>query len=352
MERVSKWVLTLICCSPAYTPRVNPSTGGSPDPSHPYANSVIFCPRFWTSEFQYVNSITEKTGRTLKNIDDLHSYEHVLIHEWFHNSKNDVGKWHVTDLKGDYGDGTRNIYGSYACQHYAWRQVLKGGGVGDIELETMSNADSWAWMISYNWFKKIYKWNDDGSMKPKIQLRAGEEDPEAETDPYKDLPLDKYAVEKSNISEQEGYTSPEATTRNRDKCPNCLVTSGGCVAVPECRYPKPDGTVDPACTHCTCDISTTDKSTSTEDLSLSNKRCAGWIGKLPKGYVWPPLPTTPPKRKDFDCNCGESGCSAESAPCCANGTCKCSCGESGCAAEDPECCANGTCHFGTMRMLF
>jgi len=50
-----------------------------------------------------------------------------------------------------------------------------------------------------------------------------------------------------------------------------------------------------------------------------------------------------PKPTDFNCNCGESGCSAESMPCCANGSCQCHCNENGCAAEDPSCCANGSC---------
>ena len=50
------------------------------------------------------------------------------------------------------------------------------------------------------------------------------------------------------------------------------------------------------------------------------------------------------------CDCNESGCSADSPPCCANGTCKgppdmpaCDCNESGCSADSPACCANGSC---------
>ncbi|KAF2804003.1 uncharacterized protein BDZ99DRAFT_481577 [Mytilinidion resinicola] len=40
-----------------------------------------------------------------------------------------------------------------------------------------------------------------------------------------------------------------------------------------------------------------------------------------------PTPTVP---ADFNCDCGESGCSLDSMPCCANGSCQCHCGESGC----------------------
>jgi hypothetical protein len=49
--------------------------------------------------------------------------------------------------------------------------------------------------------------------------------------------------------------------------------------------------------------------------------------------------------KDFNCNCGEGGCSADSLPCCASGSCKCNCNESGCGRTDPACCASGTCKF-------
>jgi hypothetical protein len=45
---------------------------------------------------------------------------------------------------------------------------------------------------------------------------------------------------------------------------------------------------------------------------------------------------------DFDCDCNEDGCSADSAPCCGDGSCSCDCGEDGCA-EWPSCCASGTC---------
>ncbi|KAF2503140.1 hypothetical protein BU16DRAFT_555159 [Lophium mytilinum] len=55
------------------------------------------------------------------------------------------------------------------------------------------------------------------------------------------------------------------------------------------------------------------------------------------------VPTSTPVPTDFNCNCGESGCSADSMPCCADGSCTCHCGESGCAAGDPSCCANGSC---------
>lgn len=100
--------------------------------------------------------------------------------------------------------------------------------------------------------------------------------------------------------------------------------------------------------HCTCDIDRNDNNPSTEDVSLEDERCIGWLGKFPVGYKFPPETNVP---ADCNCNCGESGCTADSAPCCTNGSCECYCSESGCAKEDLTCCANGSCHFGNMKML-
>lgn len=178
---------------------------------------------------RYVNDITVQK-RPLSAIDDLHSYEHVMIHEWLHNRKTDVGSLQVTDLKGDYGDGPRNIYGSYACHHYAWRNVLKGGGVGDISSEAMKNADSFAWMISYKWYEDLMGWQDDGSLKPVIQLKKRDDDPKASDGPYSALPLDPDAVEDTTVAEDEGSSMPETTTYYRNDCPSCLIIEGGCNA--------------------------------------------------------------------------------------------------------------------------
>jgi hypothetical protein len=194
----------------------------------------MFCPKFWGGQFRYVNEITEKANRTLANIDDYNSYEHVLIHEWFHNSKTDQPGWHITDIVGDYITGFGSIYRSFACQHFAWRHVLKGGGVGDIEKETMLNADNWAWMFSYNWYKSIYNWKDNGSMKMgdfKLKGRDDEEeDPEAEEDPNKGAPIDPDGEDESTITIPGEYLTPEATTFDPEICIGCIVTTGGCFA--------------------------------------------------------------------------------------------------------------------------
>ncbi|KAF2652616.1 hypothetical protein K491DRAFT_42685 [Lophiostoma macrostomum CBS 122681] len=267
---------------PAYTIDTFPDRipSGSRDPTYPRSNSIVFCEKFFKQ--RYVNDITATPGRQLLDIDTLVSYEHMIIHEWFHNRDTDVASLHIEDIKGDYGDGERTIYGSYATQHYAWRHVLKGGGIGDLEYKSMMNADSYAWMITYNWYKSIYNWNDDGSMQP---LKKRDEDPEETTNPYEDMPTTDF-VDGDSLPEIENISMPELSTYNPPDCPNCLVTDGGCIANVECRYANDTGVVDDVCTHCTCDVSKTDNSNSTEDLSLTDPKCFGYTGTLPVGYHW------------------------------------------------------------------
>ncbi|KAF2464544.1 uncharacterized protein BDR25DRAFT_380739 [Lindgomyces ingoldianus] len=49
----------------------------------------------------------------------------------------------------------------------------------------------------------------------------------------------------------------------------------------------------------------------------------------------PPAPPMPARPADFNCSCGESGCSPGSMACCANGSCQCHCVNGACLAEDP-----------------
>lgn len=55
---------------------------------------------------------------------------------------------------------------------------------------------------------------------------------------------------------------------------------------------------------------------------------------------------TPPAAPGSTCNCNEDGCTPDSPPCCANGTCHCDCNENSCTPDSPPCCANGSCNFG------
>ncbi|PVH98200.1 hypothetical protein DM02DRAFT_630420, partial [Periconia macrospinosa] len=55
------------------------------------------------------------------------------------------------------------VYGPWKTQLYAWKDVGKSGGAQEnMNPLTFTNADNWAWMISYNWYAQAWGWRDNG----------------------------------------------------------------------------------------------------------------------------------------------------------------------------------------------
>lgn len=58
------------------------------------------------------------------------------------------------------------MYGAGITSQWAWQGFGSGPIIsGSIDTSTMNNADSFAWMISYNWYEKAWGWTDDGRWK-------------------------------------------------------------------------------------------------------------------------------------------------------------------------------------------
>jgi hypothetical protein len=92
-----------------------------------------------------------------------------MIHEWFHNSRTDSKPttiYHIIDVTDTVLGVERVIYGAGVASAYAWEGIGTGSVLdGRIQEKTMYNADSFAWMVSYNWYEKVYGWVDDGRWK-------------------------------------------------------------------------------------------------------------------------------------------------------------------------------------------
>lgn len=52
----------------------------------------MFCDRFWNSKS--VEDHISLGARPSSAIGDLATKEHIMIHEWFHNSNIDIGNFH------------------------------------------------------------------------------------------------------------------------------------------------------------------------------------------------------------------------------------------------------------------
>lgn len=58
------------------------------------------------------------------------------------------------------GKSDTPIYGDPKCTEWAWSNY---GGIGaNIRWQTIRNADSYAWMVSYNYFAYLWSWTDSG----------------------------------------------------------------------------------------------------------------------------------------------------------------------------------------------
>jgi hypothetical protein len=131
-----------------YNPRLTSNTGWA----------IEFCPRFFKSgELRYLNDIT-MSFKSESSLPILRSYEWAISHEWMHcrlfGYRNDIA-----DLIGY--DHKTVIYGDEACHGFAWFSMNKGKGDGRhnfVNSDTFSNADSYAWMYQYHWFRHIFGW--------------------------------------------------------------------------------------------------------------------------------------------------------------------------------------------------
>ncbi|KAH7402481.1 hypothetical protein BKA66DRAFT_577711 [Pyrenochaeta sp. MPI-SDFR-AT-0127] len=135
---------------------------------------MTLCPFYFTNVSNVDDII--KTKRRVEELPyskgletvKITSREHVLIHEWFHNKLNDAQpstRWSVGDPKEFLIDqGYQLMYGPGITSQWAW-QGMKQGVDGNIDPKTMGNADSWAWMVSYNWYENAWNWDDDGRWK-------------------------------------------------------------------------------------------------------------------------------------------------------------------------------------------
>jgi hypothetical protein len=78
-----------------------------------------------------------------------------------HNLITDVNPsavYHMIDITDYVGGEEKNIYGARIASRYAWEGF--GSGLdGVVHERTIINADSFAWMVSYNWYEKAF-WLD------------------------------------------------------------------------------------------------------------------------------------------------------------------------------------------------
>ncbi|KAL1612344.1 hypothetical protein SLS60_000570 [Paraconiothyrium brasiliense] len=155
-----------------FTPTYNPDCKN--------CNQIALCPKYFDTKRVDEITATKQRVENLPYGQQWASREHLLIHEWFHNYMNDAvpsARWHIKDVQDTIDGQKLPIYGAGRAAHYAWQGVGSGSVLdGTIMEKTMENADSFAWMISYNWYDDVWVWADDGRWRGTTTKREMDED--------------------------------------------------------------------------------------------------------------------------------------------------------------------------------
>ncbi|KAF2674749.1 hypothetical protein BT63DRAFT_408906 [Microthyrium microscopicum] len=261
--------------------------------------AIEFCPRFFQAEgeLRYINDITSNP-KSEKSLPGMRSYEYAIAHEWMHTGIFGF-RLAIKDLKEPENDN--DVYGDQACHDFAWLNMDDPHTPG-INEYTAYNADNYAWMFQYAWFRNALGWTSDGTMISKDVVSS---DPVDIGDPIDD-PADGVKMSDIDLSQSTGIPincqpgpgnandgNPETNTWTTQlTCAYVgedysdflndvkaeFTSDGGCTLSAQCNLPFGDGNaVDPNCV-CYCDK---DISGEREITPLRDPRCAGFAGSLP-----------------------------------------------------------------------
>jgi hypothetical protein len=153
-------------------------------------------------------------------LEGLKTFEHVIVHKWFHTDIVGIVGEHITDCEHDFGGGVLPLYGARCCYLYAWTNVSTLALPG-VNSRTVANADSYAWFLTNSWFAERWSWNacDDCHGLDNANV--------ASTD---DPPL---LLEDPNGGQFTTDSSPEASSSFP---PNCQAVGGGRSKGVHCAY--------------------------------------------------------------------------------------------------------------------
>lgn len=235
---------------PAYVPaKVNPS---DPNEQLKYDNcpncaGIGFCNLF----FDLPDMSTQLSGsqmleQTARYEPTLTSKAHAMLHELFHNDIIGFAE-HITDVQYTKDGFKKNAYGWHNSNEFAYlyQDQLK------INREVLHNADSLAWVRSYNAYEAAWGWR----VMKKRELESGEKINHQGRDMAALFHQDFAKANKDKLAEFKG-TAGEFTSK------------AGCTLTLECRLFKKNGYVPPQCT-CTCAGIKT---------ALTDERCIWFLG--------------------------------------------------------------------------
>lgn len=78
----------------------------------------------------YITEFTNQSPQDASSIHTFYTYEHVVIHEWFHVDRFGFAKPHITDIDStllfDRTGAMYRIYGDACCHQFSWETSTGG----------------------------------------------------------------------------------------------------------------------------------------------------------------------------------------------------------------------------------
>ena len=126
--------------------------------------TITFCDLFFKNG--YAEDLwNPSSGRKFDptDLNSLRTYEGTIIHEFFHvdymgfanfADQNNVDAPHIDDLEGTLNGVPTKIYGAQYCNQFAYSKA------GEVNLDTSTNADTYAQYVVSRWVAKRLGWNN------------------------------------------------------------------------------------------------------------------------------------------------------------------------------------------------
>ncbi|KAK5046799.1 hypothetical protein LTR84_007153 [Exophiala bonariae] len=121
--------------------------------------AMTICPKWFTRRVESIVDVG-KMWKTLDNLPQMMSREHVILHEWMHC---DLPKFrqHIKDELWFGGP----VNGAANSHDFAWVNAFRSDQITPAEkpainLRVETNADNYAWYLTNRWFEKLIEWRD------------------------------------------------------------------------------------------------------------------------------------------------------------------------------------------------
>ncbi|KAJ6141159.1 hypothetical protein N7497_012052 [Penicillium chrysogenum] len=134
---------------------------GSHADSDGYGDVIVFCPAVFGPKYKDMDELINGRRKSISYLPQLWTKAHAMTHEIFHCQRALKTQFLITDIYDNVAGITskKAVYGPEYCARYARKNAT--------EL-TLITADSYAWLLSFNWLNYYFDWQSNGDYEVDI----------------------------------------------------------------------------------------------------------------------------------------------------------------------------------------